>query len=538
MTEAKDIVDQLGQLKSQRTHWERTWTEISQRILPSQDDFNRTKQPGEQRTDMILEGSPQMSLMRFAAIVESLITPRSQTWHNLMPSVKELREIPRVKQWFEDLNETLFRYRYNSKANFASQQNETYISLGAFGTGVLFIDDWPGQGIRYKSCPIKQIYIMENNVGQIDTLYRNFHLTAKQCVDEFGEDDISPRMKKSMESNKPGELHELVHCVKPNKGYNPRVQSPDAMRFSSTYVSVDDRHILSKGGYRTFPYSTSRYMTASDEKYGRSPAMMVLPELKMINEMARVTIKSAHQHIAPSVLTYDDGVLQAFKLRPNSMIRGGLDSQGRELVKPLQLGGKVQFGENEIEKRREMIDDAFLITLFQILIDSPRMTATEVLQRTQEKGALVSPTMGRLQSESLHPMIEREIDILVENNLIDEMPGELLEAEGEYTIEYSSPLSRAQKAEEALGTERTVASLMEKAQLTGDMSIVDPINWDEYRKIIGEANGAPSRLFHEEEVYQQKAEQRLQAQQAQAIASAAPGVASAMKDLSEVQNAE
>ena len=38
-----------------------------------------------------------------------------------------------------------------------------------------------------------------------------------------------------------------------------------------------------------------------------------------------------------------------------------------------------------------VINDAFLVTLFQILTETPEMTATEVIERTREKGALLSP---------------------------------------------------------------------------------------------------------------------------------------------------
>ena len=36
-----------------------------------------------------------------------------------------------------------------------------------------------------------------------------------------------------------------------------------------------------------------------------------------------------------------------------------------------------------------VINDAFLVTLFQILTETPEMTATEVIERTREKGALL-----------------------------------------------------------------------------------------------------------------------------------------------------
>lgn len=42
-----------------------------------------------------------------------------------------------------------------------------------------------------------------------------------------------------------------------------------------------------------------------------------------------------------------------------------------------------------------------LVTLFQILTETPQMTAAEVVERTNEKGILLAPTVGRQQSEYL-----------------------------------------------------------------------------------------------------------------------------------------
>ena len=74
--------------------------------------------------------------------------------------------------------------------------------------------------------------------------------------------------------------------------------------------------------------------------------------------------------------------------------------------------------EQKMEQRRVAIDDAFLVTLFQILVDTPRMTATEALIRAQEKGMLLTPTMGRQQSEALGPQIERELDLLMFHRIL------------------------------------------------------------------------------------------------------------------------
>jgi replicative superfamily II helicase len=85
-----------------------------------------------------------------------------------------------------------------------------------------------------------------------------------------------------------------------------------------------------------------------------------------------------------------------------------VSKEGRELIKPLPAGSMIA-NDKLMEMERVIIHDAFLISLFQILVDTPTMTATEVLERAREKGMLLAPTAGRLQAEWLGPMIEREI---------------------------------------------------------------------------------------------------------------------------------
>jgi hypothetical protein len=45
----------------------------------------------------------------------------------------------------------------------------------------------------------------------------------------------------------------------------------------------------------------------------------------------------------------------------------------------------------QIDRLEMRINDTFLITLFQIMVDNPRMTATEVMEKAQEKSMLLTP---------------------------------------------------------------------------------------------------------------------------------------------------
>ena len=95
---------------------------------------------------------------------------------------------------------------------------------------------------------------------------------------------------------------------------------------------------------------------------------------------------------------------------------------------------------------RMRIREGFFIDQLQ-LQQGPQMTATEVLQRTEEKLRLLGPVMGRLQSELLSPLINRVFGLLARQGKLPPVP-EVLQ-NSDYSIEYVSPLARAQKQIEA-----------------------------------------------------------------------------------------
>ena len=165
------------------------------------------------------------------------------------------------------------------------------------------------------------------------------------------------------------------------------------------------------------------------------------------------------------------------------------------------------------------------------------MTATEVLARTREKGILLAPTLGTQQSEYLGPMIDRELDILARQGLLPPMPGILLEAQGDYNVQYDSPLSRAQRAEEASGLMRTVETALQVVNVTQNLESIDHFDWDTIIPEISQIQGVPPRWMKSKEDVQKirivRAQQQQQAQQAQAM----PGEAAMLNAVSKASGA-
>lgn len=553
---AYDDCRRFESLASARFQWEQHWEEIAERVLPSHSGaFTRggagygsintfaeaagganTTARGSKRTNEMVDPTAALALPKFSAAHESMLTPRGQTWHRLIASNEDLMKNRQVQLWYDQVLRILFRYRYAPNANFAGQVNEVYTSLGAFGTGSLFVDALDpryGGGLRYRAVHLAETYFAENHQGIIDTAYRKFEMTARQIKQMFTRpgdiipDDIEKAFTEA--DGKQDKTFTILHCVYPRvEGYDPNRIDVAGMPYVSRYIFTKDKTILRDGGYSTFPFAISRYVQAPGETYGRSPAMLALPGIKVLNEQKKTILKQGHRAVDPILLAYDDGIIDTFSLRPGAINPGGVSAEGRPLVHALPTGS-VAVGQEMMDAERLAINDAFLVTLFQILVESPQMTATEVLQRAQEKGQLLSPTMGRQQSEFLGPLIDRELDVLAAQNLLPPPPSILQDFGVQYEVVYDSPLSRAQRAEEGAGILRYIEQFREYAAVTGDLSPLDWLNMDAAAPDLAHIFAVPARWTATPEEVMQKREARAQQAQAQQMIEAAPAAAGVLK---------
>ena len=257
--------------------------------------------------------------------------------------------------------------------------------------------------------------------------------------------------------------------------------------------------------------------------------MVLLPDIKMLMAMSKTTIRAAEKTVDPPLIIADDGVTLPVNQKAGGHTFARIEGRGSQTpIVPLNSGHRIDIGLEMMNQRRSVIQDGFLLTLFQILVDSPTMTATEVMERAQEKGALLAPTAGRQQSEYLGPMIDREIAILAKQNMLPEMPPELIEAEGEYDIQYVSPLARAQRAEEGVGILRTLESVQPLAAV--NPQVMDNFDADTIARTLADINGMPARTLTDEGQRDQQRQAAAQKAQAAEAIQGMEGVAGAAKD--------
>lgn len=508
-------LQEFGQLNLWRSTTAAHWEEIAELIDPASRNtfyYGNYNWPGQKKTDRQVDATGMMALGRFSAILDSLLTPRNQLWHQLASDDSDIMADRDARLWYQQATKTLFQERYDAIANFTAANQQVYYSLGAYGTGGVFIDqavdDWnrPVNKLRYKNIPMGELFIRENHQGRIDCVTRWFKLTARQAYQKFG-DKIPAALLTAMEQ-KSENMFDFLHCVQPQTDYEEGAWGVKGMPYSSQYISIQGRALLSEGGFRSFPYAVGRFMQTPMETYGRSPAMQVLPALKTLNAEKATFLKVGHRAADPTLLTYDDGLVDP-TMKPGAINKGGMSADGRPLIGILPTG-QIQVTKEMMDEERALINDAFLVTLFQILTETPAMTATEVIERTNEKGILIAPTVGRQQSEYLGPLIHRELDLLSRMKRLPEMPDIIRENEGAYNVVYTSPLARAQRAQDVAGLQRTIQSVLEVVNATQDASPLDVFNFDVATRETAMIQAVPEHWLNDDKTIQAKRQARAQ----------------------------
>src|SRR6056300_1028823 len=524
---AKILLSRFDRLKTQRQNWESHWQEVADYMQPRKADLTKSRSKGDKRTELIFDSSPLQSVELLSASLHGMLTNPSTPWFSLKFKNEGMEEEDEAKAWLESATEVM--YSAFNQSNFQQEIFELYHDLITFGTAAMFIEEDDEDNLKFSTRHINEIYISENDKGRIDTVFRKFRISARAAIQKFGK--VSTHIAVTAKKD-PYEEVEILHAVYPRSDFNPTKQDKENMPFESIYMDADSGDELSVSGFKEFPFVVPRYLKASHEIYGRSPAMTALPDVKMLNEMSKTTIKSAQKQVDPPLLVPDDGFMLPVRTVP-----GGLNfyrAGTRDRIEPLNIGANNPLGLNMEEQRRDSIRNAFYVNQL-MMQDGPQMTATEVIQRNEEKMRLLGPVLGRLQSELLKPLIDRSFAILMRRNLFAQPP-EFLSGQ-DIEIEYVSPLAKAQKSTE-------LSSIMRAIEIMGSLSNVAPvfdhINMDKLVRHLTSIVGVPQKILKpqselnaERQEQATQAQQQQQMQQLQQVAQAGRDIAPLAKALPE-----
>ena len=505
------------QLEDDRSSWRSHWQEITDYITPRRGRYLIESQnsKGRKRTTKIIDSTGTQAMRTMAAGLMSGMTSPARPWHRRKVR-DDLMDDGEVRSWLaqvEHIERSILH-----KSNFYNSIHTVYTELGSFGTAPLYRQPSFDNVIRFRPFTAGEYVIAENDLGEVDTLGRHFTMTVGQIIQKFvhSEDGamdwkgVSKATKKLWDDGNYDARVEVVHFIE---------------------LSSESDEFLMESGYNKFPAYVPRWDVLSGEVYGRSPGMDNLGDIKQLQHQQKRKAQAIDKMVNPPMVAPT-----SLKGKPSTVLPGQTTYvdplQGAQGFAPAyQVQPRINELMLDIQEVQNRVQRGFYADLFAMMINSDRrqMTATEVVERHEEKLVLLGPVLQRINVELLDPLLEDVFEYALEGGLLPPIP-EALEGQ-DLEVEYVSLLAQAQQAVAASSLERVLGFAGNMVAVFPD--IVDGIDADEALRQYSDILGTSPDVIISSDDLAAKRQARAQEQQAAQAMEMGSQAAQSAKVLSE-----
>jgi hypothetical protein len=541
--DGKSIVQRFDMLVSQRKTVEDVWDVINKLVVPFRGDFFRDVSSEHAVTwrdnREIFDSTAVDAAGTLAASIHGSLTSPAIRWFELAFRSAVLNDDKEARAWLEEAAHKCFLALQDS--NFNLEANETYIDLVSYGTSMIIeeVEEKNGvfQKLNFQSVPVEETWFEQDHTGQANRSYRRYMWTVDQIASKFGIESLPEAMRDMVNSPQSmDKKYKVILCIYPRddkKDANiSKVLAPKERPWGMKYVLHKDSFELGdEGGYYENPAFIPRWRKTSKSMWGHGPAMIALPDILTINQLVELILKATEKVVDPPTKVTERGLLSDLDLEPAGMtVVRTMDS-----MEPYESGARFDVSQLQREQLKQSIRSIFYVDQLE-LKESPAMTATEVQTRYELMQRLLGPTLGRLQSDYLDPLVQRTFNILYRAGQFGALPASITENDdGELDIIYTGPLVRAQRADIAQGVSRWVASLAELGEIVPE--VLDIPNWDAIGKELGSLEGVPAKLMNSDAEIKANRKKKAAQQQAMQQGMEDEQVGKGRKELAEGEQA-
>lgn len=531
----------LTRLKSERdSNWLPEWRDLSDYILPRAGRFNTSDvNKGQRRDKKIINPRATFAARTLAAGMHSGMTSPASPWFKLGTPDPGLMQYGPVKEWLYAVEKAMREVM--ARSNLYNVLPTIYGEEGVFGTAAMAALPDERDVVRFYPFTVGSYMIANSDRQQVDTLYREFKMTARQMEQQFGKAALSGTIQNLLTTNSEAWV-DVCHATQPNEEREPGRKDNTNMAWQSVYWEKggDNDKLVRQSGFQEFPVMAPRWDVLGEDVYGTGPGSQCIGSTRALQLMERRKAELVEKGVRPPM-----GAPASLQVQKASILPGSItyldDMQQGAKFAPLWDVNPAWLGQlrGEIAAEEQIADTAFFVDLFLMIsqMDTVR-TAYEIATRKEEKMLMLGPVLERQNDDLLDPCVDQVFHLMVEQSIprwMGLLPGNPLlppppkEMGGlDLRIEYTSILAQAQRAVEGSAIERAIGFAGTVANIKQDPSSLDLLDTDNALREYFKVTAVPPALIRSDDAVQAIREQRAQAQQQaemqQQLGSAIEGV--------------
>lgn len=529
------LLQRYESLKNIRGYYEPVWKELVKYMAPFYGCFSPDEKIGQRTMRYIFDHHAGHCIDTLVGGLSSYATSPALPWFRLVANDDSFKYDHEAQKWLGAVQSIIFDVL--RKSNTYNSLHELYANLCIFGTAASIVVEDPVNVIHHHVLPVGSFCIQNNEKGEVDTLYREFILTAAQAVKEFGINQVSRAIRESYYRGNLENEFRFIHAIEPRADRNPASASNLDMPYASYYIELgnDEDKILRESGYPYFPCICPRWQVSGLEPYGISPAFNALPDVK---QLQHVTYRKAElfDNLVEPPLQVPFNARQTPISLNSKAINYVASTASDQAIKPiLQSTGNIDVVSNEVDKLHMRIEKAFFYDMFLMLQNfaTTRKTAAEVYGLKEEKMTILGPVVERLQQECQAPLINIPYTILQRAGALPEPPASI--GGKSFDIEFEGLLAQSQKSVDINPINQFIATIQSLSASLPD--VVDRIDPDGTVDILSNRFAIDAHLLRSKSDADAIRQQRAQIQQQQQELAAGESIGNTVNAMAQAQKA-
>lgn len=517
----KAYKDHFDKLKADRAVFDRHFQIVGEYVSMNKQNFDAGHSPGEFLSDEIFDSTGVFAAHSAASSLLGMLWPGTAKQSIELSPPDDLEQTKETAFFYERCTDRLCRAMDDHNANLSISLAEYMQDQMIFGTSGVGVTRGDISKLDFQPYGVKELYIDEGKGGRVSELYLFYSWPVSRVIAEYGVDAVSEKTKQKHEQGKAFDIVKILVCIKP-RAEKEADEGALAMPYESVHMEYDSCHLLKKSGFSDLPIKVGRFKKLNYEKYGRSPAMDALPDIKEANTLKEAVSLATEKNLDPPLGVMNDAILGSGVIDTSARSISVFDATagGGNPVFPLVTVGSLTDALSRLEDLKQTISQHFFLDRLLDFNNEAQMTFGEAQIRAQIRNASLAGLFARQISEVFTPLIARCFDILMqmgefgvikgseqEQELIlqgkkieyipDVIAERMLAGEDVYNISYKTQAASAQRSEEYIAIIDVLGFGIQAMQI--DPSVRHRINLHQGVKEIASIRGLPVGIVRQDD---------------------------------------
>lgn len=538
--EAKQIKDRFDVLKRNRANFDQIYQVCGEFVSQIKQNFTSQPSAGEFLISELYDSTAIFAAQNAASALLGMLWPSTAKQALEIAPLDGVNLDTELANFYERMTSITCRAMDDPNANLSLALDEYMLDQFIFGTSGVGVERGDESKLLFKPYGVKELYIDEGKNGRVDAEFLLFEWECRRVVAEYGLDKVSEKLRKSYNDGKHETKVKILIAIEKRTEKKAK-KGVLAMPYQSIHMEYDSGHTLRESGFAEIPIKVGRFRKNNYEKYGRSPAMQALPDIRELNGLREAIIVAAEKALDMPKGVLDDSILGGMIDTSAGAITVFNASQAVGTSQPIfEIGTPpdMNVAMNRIEELKNTIAQHFSIDRLIDFNNETQMTFGEAQIRNQIRNASLSALFSRQIAEVFTPLVSRSVNILFEDGEfgvvkgsdqeqeriasgkeITYIPDSLVQRLDEgldiYEIKYKTQAANASKAEQYMAILDVLGFSIQAMQV--DPSVRHRINLHEGVKELGSIRSLPVNIIRQDdevdEMMRQEQEQMANQQQ-------------------------